>query len=258
MSDYDDSEQSGCSDDEENDYSDEEGDYEDGSEVDSGSQGSVLLGPDGNDGGTIDTEPPDVLRLISRLLAEKQVRSGAYTFGGTTEILPSQSGLSVEGYGLLSLPLVESNQAERLAAVCEQAPYGTENSTTTDTAVRNCWQINPARIHISNPEWQTGLEKLKTKIAAEFGLPGTPITFSLYKFLLYKPGGHFVKHRDTEKDDRMFATMVIQLPCVHEGGDLQASKGEKINHSYTTSVKLMARRHINANTRYTMQMLSIL
>ena len=42
-----------------------------------------------------------------------------------------------------------------------------------------------------------------------------------YKFLLYKPGGHFKMHRDTEKEDRMFATMVVQLPFIHEGGDLQ-------------------------------------
>ncbi|ORZ29152.1 hypothetical protein BCR44DRAFT_1372848, partial [Catenaria anguillulae PL171] len=33
-------------------------------------------------------------------------------------------------------------------------------------------------------------------------------------------GCHFVKHRDTEKEPRMFATLVVQLPSVHQGGQL--------------------------------------
>ncbi|KAJ3088460.1 hypothetical protein HK102_008693 [Quaeritorhiza haematococci] len=47
-----------------------------------------------------------------------------------------------------------------------------------------------------------------------------PIELHLYKLLIYEPGGHFSRHRDTEKDDRMFATLVIQLPSVHQGGHL--------------------------------------
>ncbi|CAJ1932043.1 unnamed protein product [Cylindrotheca closterium] len=39
--------------------------------------------------------------------------------------------------------------------------------------------------------------------------------------LLYEPGGHFSKHRGTEKEPGMFATMVIQLPSKHTGGCLQ-------------------------------------
>ena len=38
--------------------------------------------------------------------------------------------------------------------------------------------------------------------------------------LIYKEGGHFLKHRDTEKEKQMFATLIIQLPSVHKGGEL--------------------------------------
>ena len=38
--------------------------------------------------------------------------------------------------------------------------------------------------------------------------------------MLYKKGGHFVAHRDTEKAAGMFATLVIQLPAGHKGGSL--------------------------------------
>ena len=38
--------------------------------------------------------------------------------------------------------------------------------------------------------------------------------------LIYKPGGHFVKHRDSEKDKKMFGTLIIQPPSIHTGGEL--------------------------------------
>ena len=47
----------------------------------------------------------------------------------------------------------------------------------------------------------------------------------LHKLLLYQPGGHFVPHRDTEKEPGMFATLVVQLPVHggHAGGTLRVS-----------------------------------
>ena len=41
--------------------------------------------------------------------------------------------------------------------------------------------------------------------------------------LLYEEGGHFKKHRDTEKEANMFGTLVVALPSQHEGGDLVAT-----------------------------------
>jgi predicted 2-oxoglutarate/Fe(II)-dependent dioxygenase YbiX len=37
---------------------------------------------------------------------------------------------------------------------------------------------------------------------------------------LYEKGGFFKPHRDTEKEDKMFATLIIQLPTEYEGGQL--------------------------------------
>lgn len=57
---------------------------------------------------------------------------------------------------------------------------------------------------------------------------------SLYKMLVYGEGGHFVKHQDTEKEDGMVATLVIQLPSTHEGGDLVIYRGgePKYRHDF--------------------------
>jgi hypothetical protein len=46
---------------------------------------------------------------------------------------------------------------------------------------------------------------------------------SLYKMLVYTQGGHFVKHRDTEKEPNMFGTLIVHLPASHQGGDLVVS-----------------------------------
>lgn len=48
---------------------------------------------------------------------------------------------------------------------------------------------------------------------------------NLYKLRLYEEGGHFKKHRDTEKEPGMFGTLVIQLPSFYQGGELIVEHG---------------------------------
>ncbi|KAK1945972.1 hypothetical protein P3T76_003020 [Phytophthora citrophthora] len=54
----------------------------------------------------------------------------------------------------------------------------------------------------------------------------------LYKLLVYEEGGHFVKHQDTKKEEGMIATLVIQSPSLHEGGDLVVYGGGEIKHRH--------------------------
>ncbi len=44
--------------------------------------------------------------------------------------------------------------------------------------------------------------------------------------LLYKKGGHFLKHKDTERVRNMFGTLIIQLPSVYTGGELVVYNGK--------------------------------
>ena len=55
------------------------------------------------------------------------------------------------------------------------------------------------------------------------GLENTEIAFHLYKLLIYPVGGKFDKHRDTEKQEGMFVTLVVQLPSEYSGGTLTVS-----------------------------------
>lgn len=57
--------------------------------------------------------------------------------------------------------------------------------------------------------------KIKGEMFTEFSF--TP---ALYKLLLYKRGSFLKPHRDSEKVDGMFATLVIQLPSLYKGRQL--------------------------------------
>jgi hypothetical protein len=88
-----------------------------------------------------------------------------------------------------------------------------------DTNVRDSYQLEPAMIEVKHPKWHAQLDKLVNQVTTELGCYGS-IEAKLYKLLIYKAGGHFVKHRDTEKEESMFATLVVQLPSIHQGGEL--------------------------------------
>ncbi|KAI0560982.1 Oxoglutarate/iron-dependent dioxygenase [Gracilaria domingensis] len=118
-------------------------------------------------------------------------------------------------------------QAEQLAQLAAPCPHGRGLETVVDADVRDCMQIEPSALTLSNPKWEAAVTKLLTGIANAFGVPATAITASLYKLLLYRPGGHFKPHRDTEKEPGMFATLSIQLPSLFQGGEFVVTHKNK-------------------------------
>lgn len=127
-------------------------------------------------------------------------------------------GLWIKDFGCVSLPL-NAIQADELIKKCTQAPYGHNFNTLINTEVRDSYQLDPSSLEIKNPDWPSKLQELVDKVCIELGCQGKAEA-KLYKLLLYKSGGHFKKHRDTEKDEKMFATLILQLPSIHTGGDL--------------------------------------
>src|SRR5947207_5644922 len=62
-------------------------------------------------------------------------------------------------------------------------------------------------------------------VAEQLGLPTEQLEARLYKLLVYEKGGFFLRHRDSEKHDRMVASMVVVLPNRFEGGALVVRHG---------------------------------
>ncbi|EFJ27943.1 hypothetical protein SELMODRAFT_411994 [Selaginella moellendorffii] len=137
-----------------------------------------------------------------------------------------------EGAERISLPLSPLGLAN-IKSVSQQAPYGLGERTLVDTDVRRAWQINPDRV--SCPEVINFFSSVARDLAAHglaaMGLDSTALELDvkLYKLLLYEAGGHFKFHRDTEKEDGMFATMILQLPTStgHSGGALAVRQGRQ-------------------------------
>ena len=127
--------------------------------------------------------------------------------------------LEVEGVGLLSFP-VPDMQVRALIAAAERAPYGRGPDTLVDTSVRDCRQIDSARIHVSGGAWGDTFARILDSAAAGLGCRTNRLEARLYKLLVYEPGGFFAAHRDTEKADGMIATLTISLPVAGAGGEL--------------------------------------
>jgi hypothetical protein len=135
--------------------------------------------------------------------------------GSVDPVLP---GLEVEGVGPVGVP-VSPDAARQLIAHAAQAPYGRGEETIVDTDVRRVWQIEPSRFALNNPQWDALLEGIVEQVKAAFSIKGK-VKADLYKLLVYEEGSFFAPHRDTEKVDGMFATLVVCLPSRHEGGAL--------------------------------------
>ena len=143
-------------------------------------------------------------------------RPTAFFISGTEQMLAPE--LVVDGIGPIALPLLPI-QAEQIIAEAERAPYGRGNDTLTDIAVRRTWQINADRVRIMGKHWPETIKAIVARITEGLGVDGL-VQAELYKLLIYDQGSFFVPHRDTEKVSHMFATLVLALPSVSEGGEL--------------------------------------
>ena len=164
-----------------------------------------------------------------------------FSVGGEAPELPATPGLIVEGIGNIALPLFADgshvNEAviREVVALCKQAPFGKGLETFVDTDVRRTWELEASRVTFSNPNWSAGLEVLLARVGDALGCMGR-IRCSPYKLLLYEAGGHFLLHRDTEKEPGMFATLVVQLPSIYTGGSLVVKHRESTHrHDFGTS-----------------------
>ena len=152
---------------------------------------------------------------------------GTYAVGGSCDGKLIVPGLVVDGVGPIGLPLSKS-QAEELAKRCEQAPFGRGEKTIIDKSIRDTFQLAPHFFQITNPSWKTDMDAITKKVCLDLGVQyNLKVEAHLYKLLLYEEGSFFAPHRDSEKEQGMFGTLVIVLPSQFTGGELVVKhKGE--------------------------------
>ena len=141
-------------------------------------------------------------------------------------LLAPMPRLDVKGAGALSFPVPEA-QVQALIAVAERAPYGKGPATVVDPKVRDCRQIDAARIRLAGAGWRDTFGRVLTAAADGLGCPADRLDARLYKLLIYEPGGFFASHRDTEKVDGMIATLSVSLPVAGAGGEIVVRHRER-------------------------------
>jgi hypothetical protein len=132
-------------------------------------------------------------------------------------------GLEVEGMGAVKIPL-KRGLAKQLIASCRVAPYGKGTRTLINTKVRNTFELDPKKFHLGN-EWNSAIAAATQTVAKQLGLPPEQLEARLYKLLVYEKGGFFLPHRDSEKQNRMLASLIVVLPNPFEGGSLIVRHG---------------------------------
>ena len=157
-------------------------------------------------------------------LLRSVARPGDYCAHGRL-FLPMPT-VNVADVGLLSLP-VPDFQVRALTEVAERAPYGKGTETVVDRSVRDCWQIDAARLRIAGHAWDDTFATILDTVAKGLGFRSDGLEAQLYKLLVYPVGGFFAPHRDTEKVDGMVATLTISLPTAGAGGELVVRHGDR-------------------------------
>ncbi|MDC0535456.1 hypothetical protein OAO18_06570 [Francisellaceae bacterium] len=137
--------------------------------------------------------------------------------GGKSD-LPVQVGLQVKGRHI-SLP-VNGHDLEWLCEEGNTSPFGKGMDTVIDKEVRKSIEFESNHIEILNPKWNAALSQLVDQVRIDMGI-NFQVEAELFKLLVYREGGHFKYHQDTEKSDRMFGTLIAQLPSRCTGGSLK-------------------------------------
>lgn len=112
---------------------------------------------------------------------------------------------------------------EQIAQCKTASAFLCREVTVYDSSIRKCLQLSLEEFKLAGPQWDAQVRRLANGAVKE-GLEllqHVKVVPQLYKLLLYEPGCFFTPHRDTEKNDGMFATLVLVLPSAHSGGEYQ-------------------------------------
>ncbi|HEV2638129.1 MAG TPA: 2OG-Fe(II) oxygenase [Actinocrinis sp.] len=140
------------------------------------------------------------------------------------ELAPSMLTVAVDGVGPLKYP-IGPKRAGELIALAGPASYGRGESTLTNPAVRNTWEVPKQLVQA---QWAQGsLEAALDAVREGLGLPSEgELHAEPHSVLVYEKGQFFLPHQDSEKHDDMIGTLVVTLPSRFQGGELVVKHGE--------------------------------
>lgn len=156
------------------------------------------------------------MAALASVLSSVKRPGDFYSAGSLETPMPK---LEIEGVGVIAFPL-QPSQAASIIKRSTKAPYGRGEATIVDSSIRNVWQLPPNQVRLSGKSWDETFARIMAQMAKELGCGNRHVSAELYKVLLYEVGSLFKPHRDTEKAEGMFGTLVITFPSEFTGGEL--------------------------------------
>ncbi|ETO64641.1 hypothetical protein F444_17924 [Phytophthora nicotianae P1976] len=159
---------------------------------------------------------------ISQLLERAEVDAGEYSFGGQTTLLPAIPGLFIEGIGSIPVPLT-AERKDKLLAISEQV-------------TSSSWKLRTSQVTMKNPKWVAGMRKLGDKVGDRLGFKRIKLQCELKELLVFGPGEKTDRHQENNEDG-VVATIAVQLPSEHSGGELVVYRGRELQfrHDFGTA-----------------------
>ena len=131
--------------------------------------------------------------------------------------------LKVEGRSLACPP--DAEDVAWLVGLAKPAPYGRGEETLLDPTVRDALQVSAEQVKLAGPSWKRLRARMLRAVAREMGLRQAKLALKPLKLLVYRKGGHFSMHADTEKTPGMVGSVALILPGTHAGGALVIEHG---------------------------------
>ncbi|KAF2795417.1 hypothetical protein K505DRAFT_382401 [Melanomma pulvis-pyrius CBS 109.77] len=180
-------------------------------------------------------------------------RSSTFACGGVVPLIPggdavsgsnASTALSLRwdsptGMGKLSFPVKAATEEQKksllkLADDCQPASFGFKGQDVLDESYRKATKMDRSAFSIDFCPYELGIvdtiaQVLLPNAGGNAGTKG--VKAELYKLNIYAaPSGFFKPHVDTPRSDTQFGSLVVSLPCHHEGGQLIVRHAE---HSVT-------------------------
>eukprot|EP01083_Nonionella_stella_P079718 218842_1 len=134
--------------------------------------------------------------------------------GGRATDIPSIPLLHVKDIGLVPLPLSDI-QCEVLIKQMEKSSFGKHLATEQDESIRKSYELTTDKFEFKNDMFNQSVQDLTRSVSSSLGIDYKHVRAVPYKLILYETDSHFVEHRDTEKLENMFGTLIIQLPSIY-------------------------------------------
>jgi hypothetical protein len=101
-----------------------------------------------------------------------------------------------------------------LVAHAEPAPFGHAKETKHDPSVRRALRlVARGDVEVAGFDPALVLDEIEHTLS-----PREHLVATLTDVVVYPPGGHFARHKDTPRSSDLVGTLIVGLPVAHEGG----------------------------------------